>query len=165
MMAIFTSTMFWLAEKTGTKKIHCKPSQRKVGYVFQTVSFFPHMRIQDNIAYGLKAQHLPKQEIKQKTNDLLDFVGLQEYSKFYPNQLSGGQKQRTALARSFATEPQVLLLDEPVSAVDPQIERIFSDWNSKITCRNSKSLCYMLHIICLKLLLCQIELLLWGMGT
>ncbi len=57
--------------KEGTKKIHCKPSQRKVGYVFQTVSLFPHMRIQDNIAYGLKALHLSKQEVKKRTKGLL----------------------------------------------------------------------------------------------
>ena len=111
--------------KTGTKKVHFKPSERKVGYVFQTVSLFPHMRIKDNVAYGLKALHLPKQEVKKRTKDLLDFVGLQEYAKFYPSQLSGGQKQRTALARSLATEPQVLLLDEPVSAVDPQLRESF----------------------------------------
>ena len=83
------------------------------------------MRIQDNIAYGLKMLHLSKQEAKTRTANLLDFVGLREYAQFYPNQLSGGQKQRTALARSLATEPQVLLLDEPVSAVDPQLRESF----------------------------------------
>jgi ABC-type Fe3+/spermidine/putrescine transport system ATPase subunit len=111
--------------KIASKKICLNPSERKVGYVFQTISLFPHMRVQDNVAYGLKAMHLPKKEVKKRTEDLLDFVGLREYAKFYPNQLSGGQKQRTALARSLATEPQVLLLDEPVSAVDPQLRESF----------------------------------------
>ncbi len=111
--------------KEGTKKVQLKPSERKVGYVFQTVSLFPHMRVQDNVAYGLKAMHLPRQEVKKRTESLLDFVGLHEYAKFYPSQLSGGQKQRIALARSLATEPQVLLLDEPVSAVDPQLRESF----------------------------------------
>ena len=111
--------------KTGTKKVHFKPSERKVGYVFQTVSLFPHMRVQDNVAFGLKALHLPRREVRKRTEHLLDFVGLREYAKFYPNQLSGGQKQRIALARSLATEPQVLLLDEPVSAVDPQLRESF----------------------------------------
>ena len=83
------------------------------------------MRIQDNIAYGLKTLHLPKAEIKKRTSSLLDFVGLNEYARFYPSQLSGGQRQRAALARSLATEPQVLLLDEPVSAVDPQLRESF----------------------------------------
>ena len=109
----------------GPKKVCFKPSERKVGYVFQTTSLFPHMRVQDNVAYGLKASHLPREEIKSKTENLLDFVGLREYSRYYPSQLSGGQKQRVALARSLATEPQVLLLDEPVSAVDPQLRESF----------------------------------------
>jgi ABC-type Fe3+/spermidine/putrescine transport system ATPase subunit len=111
--------------KAGTKKVNLKPSERKVGYVFQTISLFPHMRIEDNVAYGLKALGLPKKETTSRTNNLLDFVGLSEYAKYYPHQLSGGQKQRTALARSLATEPSVLLLDEPVSAVDPQLRDSF----------------------------------------
>jgi ABC-type Fe3+/spermidine/putrescine transport system ATPase subunit len=109
----------------GGKKVYLNPSERKVGYVFQTTSLFPHMRVQDNIAYGLKAMHFSKQEVKKRTENLLDFVGLRDYARFYPHQLSGGQKQRTALARSLATEPQVLLLDEPVSAVDPQLRESF----------------------------------------
>lgn len=111
--------------KSGSKKINLQPCARKVGYVFQNVALFPHMRIQDNVAYGLKTMRLSNQEIEKRIKDLLDFVGLKEYAKYYPNQLSGGQKQRAALARSLATEPQVLLLDEPVSAVDPQLRESF----------------------------------------
>jgi ABC-type Fe3+/spermidine/putrescine transport system ATPase subunit len=111
--------------KAGSKKVNLRPSERKVGYVFQTVSLFPHMRVADNVAYGLKALRLPKKEVTTRTNNLLEFVGLREYAKFYPSQLSGGQKQRVALARSLATEPRVLLLDEPVSAVDPQLRESF----------------------------------------
>ncbi len=107
------------------KKVFVKPAERRVGYVFQTASLFPHMKVEDNVAYGLKAMRLPKQEIVTRTKSLLEFVGLSEYAKYYPQQISGGQKQRTALARSLATEPQVLLLDEPVSAVDPQLRESF----------------------------------------
>jgi ABC-type Fe3+/spermidine/putrescine transport system ATPase subunit len=111
--------------KVGSKKVHLQPSERKIGYVFQTVSLFPNMRVEDNVAYGLKAMGLPKQEVKAKTKELLEFVGLGEYARYYPSQISGGQKQRTALARSLATAPKVLLLDEPVSAIDPQLRESF----------------------------------------
>lgn len=109
----------------GTKRVSFKPFERKIGYVFQSIALFPHMKIQDNIAYGLKALRLSEGEVKKRTNTLLEFVGLSEYAKAYPSQLSGGQQQRATLARSLATEPQVMLLDEPVSAVDPQLKESF----------------------------------------
>ena len=109
----------------GTKKINFKPSERKVGYVFQTISLFPHMKVQDNVSYGLKSLRLSESEIKKRTSSMLDFVGLVEYAQVYPSQLSGGQQQRVALARSLVTEPQVMLLDEPVSAVDSQFKESF----------------------------------------
>ncbi|MCL2643449.1 MAG: ABC transporter ATP-binding protein [Candidatus Bathyarchaeota archaeon] len=109
----------------GTKKVNLKPFERQIGYVFQTNALFPHMKIQDNITYGLKSLHLSKAEIKKRTNTMLKLVDLTEYAQAYPNQLSGGQQQRAALARSLATEPQIILLDEPVSAVDPQYKETF----------------------------------------
>jgi ABC-type Fe3+/spermidine/putrescine transport system ATPase subunit len=111
--------------KEGTKTVCKKPCERKIGYVFQSASLFPNMKAYDNVAYGLKTMHLSKQEIQQRTNSMLDLVGLKEYAKSYPHQMSGGQRQRIALARSLATEPHVLLLDEPVSAVDPQLRESF----------------------------------------
>jgi ABC-type Fe3+/spermidine/putrescine transport system ATPase subunit len=108
--------------KDGGKNVHLKPSERQIGYVFQSTALFPHMRVRENVAYGLKASHKSKQEVKAKTSAMLDFVGLREYAAFYPRQLSGGQKQRVALARSLAMDPEVMLLDEPVSAVDPHLK-------------------------------------------
>jgi len=109
----------------GAKKVNLRPFEREIGYVFQTLALFPHMKIQDNIAYGLKSLHLSKSEVKKRTRKLLELVNLTEYALAYPNQLSGGQQQRIALARSLATEPQVMLLDEPVYAVDSHFRETF----------------------------------------
>lgn len=104
----------------GNRLVHVNPSERKVGYVFQEYALFPHMTVSDNISYGPKARHRPEKEVKERTRTLLQFVGLLDHAQHYPPQLSGGQKQRIALARALATEPDVLLLDEPLAALDPR---------------------------------------------
>jgi putative spermidine/putrescine transport system ATP-binding protein len=100
--------------------VHVGPSRRKVGYVFQDYALFPHMTVRDNISYGLKPKHLSELEVKGRTQDLLQLVGLPDNSEQYPAHLSGGQKQRVALARALAIEPHILLLDEPLAALDPR---------------------------------------------
>lgn len=107
----------------GKNVTHVKAKDRQVGMVFQSYALFPNMTVEENIAFGLKMKKLDKATIKQKVARMIELVGLTGKEASYPRQLSGGQQQRVALARSLVTEPKVLLLDEPLSALDAQIRK------------------------------------------
>jgi iron(III) transport system ATP-binding protein len=97
------------------------PSQRDFGIVFQSYALFPNLTVAQNIAYGLENRHLPRAQVQARVEEMLQLVGLQGYDVRYPAQLSGGQQQRVALARALAIAPSLLLLDEPLSALDARV--------------------------------------------
>ncbi|MFF3684924.1 ABC transporter ATP-binding protein [Streptomyces sp. NPDC002187] len=97
------------------------PHRRGIGMVVQQYALFPHMRVEDNVAFGLRAQKAPRREIPGRVAEALEMTGMAAYAGRYPRELSGGQQQRVAIARALAIRPGVLLLDEPLSALDAQL--------------------------------------------
>lgn len=102
---------------------HAPPEHRPLNTVFQHYALFPHMTVFDNVAYGLKMEKRPKHEIRERVEDALAMVQLGDYARRKPHQLSGGQQQRVAIARAVVKRPRLLLLDEPLSALDYKLRR------------------------------------------
>jgi putative spermidine/putrescine transport system ATP-binding protein len=121
MIAGFESPTRGVIRLDGRDVTHLRTRQRKVGMVFQSYALFPNMTVADNIGFGLKVSHRPQEEIRKRVGEMLDLIKLPHVAERYPWQLSGGQQQRIALARALAGKPQVLLLDEPLSALDAKI--------------------------------------------
>ncbi len=105
----------------GTSIDTVAPNRRNMGMVFQNYSLFPNMTALDNVAFGLRVRKQPNEKARRRAQEMLDLVGLSGKERNFPHQMSGGQQQRVALARALAIEPRVLLLDEPLSALDAKV--------------------------------------------
>lgn len=99
------------------------PAKRGIGVVLQSYALFPHLRVAENVAFGLKAHRVPRAQIADRVGEVLDMVGMSAYARRLPRELSGGQQQRVAIARALAVRPKVLLLDEPLAALDAQLRQ------------------------------------------
>jgi len=121
MIAGFETPSGGTIEIAGKDQTYLKPNQRNIGMVFQAYALFPNMNVADNVAFGLKISGMPKADIDKRVKEMLALIHLDHLAERYPYQLSGGQQQRVALARALAPKPQVLLLDEPLSALDAKI--------------------------------------------
>jgi ABC-type Fe3+/spermidine/putrescine transport system ATPase subunit len=121
------------------------PRSRNIGFVFQTPALFPHLSVADNIAFGLSVKGRPKAEIASRVAEMLSLVGLADYGGRLPGQLSGGQQQRIALARVLATDPRVLLFDEPLSALDRNLRETLKYAILELQRRTGKTAIYVTH--------------------
>nr|WP_315426756.1 ABC transporter ATP-binding protein [uncultured Albidiferax sp.] len=121
MLAGFEGPSGGVIKFDGKDVTHTPTSQRNIGMVFQSYALFPNMTVAENIGFGLKVAKMPQEQIHVRVTEMLKLIGLAALGARYPWQLSGGQQQRVALARALAGKPQVLLLDEPLSALDAKI--------------------------------------------
>ncbi|TDL31376.1 ABC transporter ATP-binding protein [Jeotgalibacillus sp. S-D1] len=121
-----------------------RPSQ---SMVFQEKGILPWLTVEENVAFGLKMRHLPKAQVKERTDYFLKKVGLGKFSKMYPKELSGGMKQRVSIARAFANDPEILLMDEPFGALDEQNKYILQEELLSIWSETKKTVIFITHSI------------------
>lgn len=115
--------------------------------VFQEKGVIPWLTVEENVAFGLKMRHLPKEFIREQTEYYLEKVGLSKFSKLYPKELSGGMKQRISIARAFANDPEILLMDEPFAALDEQNKFILQEELLSIWSETKKTVLFITHSI------------------
>ena len=116
-----------------------------MGIVFQNYALFPNMTLAENVAFGMKAQKWPEADIRRRVSELLEMVGMSDRADALPRQLSGGQQQRIALARALAIEPRVLLLDEPLSALDAKVRNALRFEIKRIQRESGITMLYVTH--------------------
>ncbi len=121
------------------------PDKRNIGFVFQRIALFPHMNVEKNIAFGLKMRHRTKEEMARKIKEVLNVVHMEGFEKRMPSQLSGGQAQRIEIARVLATDPDILLFDEPLSNIDAKLRDELKYEIRRIQRETGKTMIYVTH--------------------
>ena len=113
----------WLADRLASsqRQLHIPPRQRSIGFVFQDLALWPHMTVAGNLLFVLESRRWPARARKERVEEILEMIGLRERASEYPGHLSGGEQQRVALARALVGTPDLLLLDEPLSSLDPEL--------------------------------------------
>ncbi len=131
--------------KDGVDITNNAPSQRGMGLVFQNYALFPNMTVWNNVAYALKAHKVPKEEIKQRVDDILAVVGLTDFANKKPSKMSGGQQQRVAIARTLVLNPDIILFDEPMAALDADIRMSLRKEIKELQKKLNKTMIYVTH--------------------
>jgi NitT/TauT family transport system ATP-binding protein len=127
--------------------LHTDPHRPLTSMVFQEQSIFPWMTVRDNVGYGLRMRHVPGSERREIVEHYIDKVGLSRFAGAYPHQLSGGMKQRVSVARAFANDPEILLMDEPFGALDEQNKSLLQEELLKIWGETRKTVVFITHSI------------------
>lgn len=131
--------------KDGEDITNNPPSKRGMGLVFQNYALFPNMNVWNNVAYALKCQKLPKEEIKERVDNVLKTVGLADFANKKPGKMSGGQQQRVAIARTLALNPDIILFDEPMAALDADIRMTLRKEIKELQRKLNKTMIYVTH--------------------
>ncbi len=134
-----------IISKDGIDITNLKPSERGMGLVFQNYALFPNMSVWNNVAYALKAHHVQKEEIQARVDNVLNIVGLTDFADKRPTKMSGGQQQRVAIARTLVMEPDIILFDEPMAALDADIRMSLRKELKEIQKKLNKTMIYVTH--------------------
>ena len=144
----YVSWQGWSYQALVNSLLHLNQTERPLqSMVFQEKGVIPWLTVEENVAFGLKMRHLPKEVIQKQTNYYLQKVGLSQFSKLYPKELSGGMKQRISIARAFANDPEILLMDEPFAALDEQNKFILQEELLSIWSETKKTVLFITHSI------------------